>query len=133
MTEDEEHAAELARVAALRGRPVEDYTPQKVAERQAERVRRNIPLQLINTLWKHHPDPKFEIRAMDRLPRRSRLYIANCDLCISPIKWEILLEHCGSEAGTIKLVDGLKPLLIQSAVLQAYGSSHPQAADPRPH
>jgi hypothetical protein len=134
VTEDEQHAADLARVAALRGKRAEDYTPEKVAQRQHERVKANIPLSLINTLWKHHNEPKYEMAALDRLPTRSRAYITTSDLCISPLKWEQLVTHCGGEDGAIRLINGLKPLLIQSAVLHAYGPDHPQAADPpKPH
>jgi hypothetical protein len=121
---DDEDAAELARVAALRGKKPEDYQPHMVEVR----TRVPIPINLINDLWKHHPNPQEEYRAYDVLPAASRAFIRDCDVPLSPIRFLMLLEFLeGNEARVLKILAELMPLIKRSAVVSAYGKDHPEA------
>lgn len=111
--------SDIARIAALRGKPVNYYT-----ERPAERVR-GIPPETIGHLFALSQDWRREQRVYDRLPARSREYISEAVLPINAQWWHSLLDQYGAEEEIISLVEAQMPGRRRDWIRKHYGRDHP--------
>lgn len=111
--------ADIARIAALRGRPANYYV-----DRQAERTRRIAPEQ-IGHLFTLSPDWTRDLRVYDRLPPRSRGYISDSVLPLNAQWWRSLLDEYGAEEEIISMVEAQMPGRRRDWIRKHYGSGHP--------
>ncbi len=109
---------DIARVAALRGKPVANYV-------EAERDRRRIHSSQVRDLFKMAS--KGDMRAYDALPRRSRLILSELPINASAVKYRALLAHMQSETGLVEAVRDCLPGIVRDWVLDHYGRDHPGA------
>lgn len=110
---------DIARIAALRGRPVNYYT-----DRQTERTRA-IPPDQIGHLFAPSPDWARDLRVYDRLPARSRGYISDAVLPLNAQWWRSLLDAYGPEEEIISLVEAQMPGRRRDWIRKHYGVGHP--------
>lgn len=110
---------DIARIAALRGKPVNYYT-----ERQDAR-RRSIPPETIHHLFVLSPDWRREQHVYDHLPARSREYISESVLPLNAQWWDALLDQYGGEEEIIGLVEAQMPGRRRDWIRKHYGRDHP--------
>lgn len=118
---------DIARIAALRGRPVEEV--RQTAER-IDRERRRVSDSEIRDLF-DVPDGRSEVDLdiFDKLPAELRVAIYDCPLMVSASKARVLYERTG-HAGCI--ADGIRdqlPAMLKRYARQHYGKEHPAAKE----
>lgn len=120
--------ADIARIAAMRGRPVVDY---QVAERLRTYERRGMGHAEVLRLAEIPPDWRAEMRRFDALPRWSRALLVNAPVMLSAIKYAELLERCEDEAWLIRTVESNMPILVRRYLAKAYSPwpTHPRLED----
>jgi hypothetical protein len=124
MTEDEALQADIDRIAKLRGRPA-----PKLRADTAENVARRMGQQRLRSLFVGagvEPEVvRGETLIFDVLPLRSRAFIRDSPVFISPAKWaDLLLEY--SEDALLDLVSQCIAMRGQELVRRRYGPTHPQ-------
>lgn len=115
---------DLARIAALRGRPVENYIAE--AKRLDGRQRGVHSSQLVD-LFRLDGDYRREMRAYDRLPPRSRLVLSEAPICPSASKYADLLARSGDEVFLIDALRDCLPGIVRNWALDHFGRDHPSA------
>ena len=117
MTEEE---ADIARIAAMRGHPVNYYTELQRSQVSA------IPDNVLGNVFRGNEDWYRDIRAYDRLPPRSRAFLSACPLMLSAVWFDSLLGmfHGDEEALISRLLDHV-PGRLQDFLRRHYGAGHP--------
>lgn len=85
--------ADIARIAALRGRKVEDYTTNR---------RRYVDVHRLEGLLHMTPETRLDLQCIDQLPPASRALIVNWERQINAIMWLELLQEHEDEAFVIR-------------------------------
>jgi hypothetical protein len=110
---------EIARVAALRGKPALNYLT---------RAPRAVPVhpQTIANIFSGNPDWRSDISFYDDCPEDVRLFIRECSLQLNAATIYGTLEQCpGGGADLISLLEAHVPTRVKSWILRHYGPSHP--------
>ena len=98
---------DIARIAALRGKPVEHYTAAEARRREARRMINPLTLGRIGT---PSSDARLDLAAYDRLPERSRRFIISCAAPINALVWrDLLADLDGDEDALIDAVRAAIP------------------------
>lgn len=82
---------DLARVAALRGKPAEDYVGKAAPSPRLTR-------QTLLLVFQLQPATERDLAAYDALPPTSRTFIRECPLPINALVWASALEIFGEAA-----------------------------------
>lgn len=109
---------DIARIAALRGRPVNYYT-----DRQP--VRAHPTPDQIGQIFHPSPDWDRDLRVYDRLPPRSRGYISDAVLPLNAQWWASLLSAFGDEEEIISQVETQTTGRRRDWIRKHYGPGHP--------
>jgi len=116
-------AADIARIAALRGRSADHYV-------QAERMRRSVPFKDVlpvfmeaGRVW-----PADDMAAFDQLPPASRRAIASLPNVVCATIYRDLLDRIQDERALILALLDVAPHAMRTLALKQYGSEHPQAS-----
>lgn len=116
---------EIARIAALRGRPAD--TANYVTEARAiQRRARQIHSSEIRGLFSM-PETGDDLRVFDRLPRRSQMVLAELPINASSGKYADLLLRIRDEAALIDAVRDQLPGIMRDWLLDHFGRGHPSA------
>ena len=113
---------DIARIAALRGRPAANYlTGQHALNVQARAIS---PVEIID-LFVNAVEPRHDLRVFDALPRGSRELLVELPFCASAAKYADLLARVGDEAALIATVRAYVPTVAREWVRRHYGPAHP--------
>ncbi len=110
---------DIARIAAMRGRPVESVL-------LAERQRRLISCDDVARLFGPLPESASEFAAMERLSADARSVIREAPETMSACRYHTLVPRHG-EAATLGAIRQFMPQIIAAYAKVNYGSTHPQA------
>lgn len=113
-------AADIARIAALRGKPVADYLA-------ADLRHRRINVEQVRAIFQVPEAPLAEFRAWERLPRRSRMVLMELPLQTSAQRYSNLLSQIRDERALLDAVADVLPDMVRAWVLRHYGQDHPGA------
>lgn len=115
---------DIARIAALRGRPAANYVAE--AER-LDRAGRRIAASEITDLFNVPADVRLDFRAFDRLPAKSREALRELPINASAVKYADLLMRMGQEVGLIYAVHAELGDIVKNWVVRHFGATHPRA------
>ena len=111
---------DLARIAALRGRPANYYTDS------GARPERPLSPALLDNLFSMPPNPARDLRSYDRLPPESRRFVSESPLPINAAVYRALLENAGgSEERVATVTAGWRPGQMKAWLLRHFGRDHP--------
>lgn len=113
---------DIARLAALRGKPAANYTAE--AQRMAREARRVHSSEVVS-VFRMMADTRSDFRAYDALPRASRLMLRELPVNASAVKYADLLIRMESERSLIDAIRDHLPGVVRHWLLDHYGSSHP--------
>ncbi len=113
-------ADDIARIAALRGRPVADYE-------RIDREQRRISAAQVRGIFLVPNNRAGEFRAYDELPERSRMVLSELPVNASAIYYRQLLSQIRDENALIRAVRDVLPGVLRDWVLDHYGRNHPSA------
>lgn len=116
--------ADIAPIAALRGKPVANYIAEA---KRLETEGRRISAAEINDLFRMGDDRKREMDEYDHLPSRSRTVLAEAPICPSALKYAMLLGRCRNEGFLIDAVRDCLPGIVRNWVLDHFDPTHPSA------
>lgn len=112
--------ADIARIAALRGRDANYYA--RMQQSQAERVSD----QVVGSIYRMQPDSRADLRAFDRLPEASRAFVRESVMPLNALNYDSVLEQCHGDQDTlISRLASMAGAHTRSWVLRHYGSDHP--------
>ncbi len=114
--------SDIARIAALRGKPVANYN--LAAQAYAEARRRVDPAEVFG-LFRLPDMPSRECAMVDVLPARSRALIKESPLAISSLKYADLLQRVGDETSVVDAVRAYMPQVVAGWIRDHYGRTHP--------
>lgn len=113
-------AADIARIAALRGKPVAGYLA-------ADRLNRRISADHVRGIFQVPEAPLAEFRAWERLPARSRMALMELPLQTSAQRYSNLLSLIRDEQVLLEAVNDVLPDMVRAWLLRHYGRDHPGA------
>lgn len=90
-------AADIARIAALRGKPVDHYA-------QIDRQARRISAEQVRGIFTPLEDWRAELRAWDRLSANARAVLRDLPFSVSAIKYHALYSQIRDEAALLAAV-----------------------------
>lgn len=113
-------ADDIARIAALRGRPANYYAD--LQRSQADRVSD----QTVGRIYVMQPNALADLRAFDHLPEVSRAFIRESVMPLNALNYDHVLEQChGDEDTLMNRLASMAAAHTRSWVLRHYGSDHP--------
>lgn len=115
-------ASDIARIAAMRGKPAANYVEEQRALQSASR---RISAGEIRAMFVMPKDQRAEFMAWDALPRRSRMVLSDLPLCPSATKYADMLVRVQDEDGLITVIRGMLPTIVRDWVMDHYGRGHP--------
>ena len=115
--------ADIARIAALRGRPAQAYV-EAAADLEVQRT--HIGRQRAVAAFNGDGDGRGDLRHYDALPARSRAFLRDAPTWISAKHWLDMLDTTdGDERKVISLFEAVIPEHIDQRLRRAYGAKHP--------
>ena len=112
--------ADIARIAALRGRDANYYA--RLQQLAAERVSD----QVVGSIYRMQPNSVADLRAYDHLPEASRAFMRESVMPLNAINYDHVLEQChGDEDTLINRLTSMAPAHARNWVLKHYGRDHP--------
>lgn len=113
-------AADIARIAALRGKPVDTYLAADLRNRRINETQVRGIFQVPNA-------PIAEFRAWERLPAQSRRVLMELPLQTSAQRYSNLLSQIRDERALIEAITDVLPDMVRAWLLRHYGRDHPGA------
>lgn len=111
---------EIARIAALRGKPVNYYTERAEARREGYELHANT----IAAIFSPHPDPRRDLRAYDRLPAEVRTFVSESTLQLNASAIAGVAQEISPER-LITTIQAHMPGQVRAWVQRHYGRGHP--------
>ena len=112
----------IARIAALRGKPVNYYIARQDKTPPIDRV----PVDWFGRVFNGNPDWARDMRSFDRLPARSREFLRSSPLPLNAEWWDTLLTAANDdEEALISRVLAHVPGRMTDWIRQHYGAGHP--------
>jgi len=111
---------DIARIAALRGKPTNYYTDP------ALRPERPLSQQLLDNLFSMPPSPERDLRFYDQLPDESRRFVSEAPLPINAAVYGALIQNAGgSEERVASVTTARLPGQMKAWLLRHFGRDHP--------
>jgi hypothetical protein len=116
---------DVARIAALRGKPVDGYLD---ADGRVVNAQVYLSDEQIGTLFIAMGEPKRDVAGFDDLPPASRAFIRDCPVHVCGVKWGDALRMCRNEQALIRAAQRFVDENLPYDTRHRYGPRHPHAA-----
>lgn len=114
---------DIARIAALRGKPVEHYQAAAAAQRAAaQAISFN---DVLGLMTQPENGVARDLRAYESLPAASRAFLREFPFSVSAVKFCDMIERVGDEALVLAAMQRWLPALTQAWVTRWFGVNHP--------
>ncbi len=124
--------ADIARIAALRGRIAADYSPQELDRRAFAQALATISNpSSMNALFTGSPTmARRDLEAVDALPPRTRTWVKEAPIWVNAVTVAGFLETLGGrELPVLEACDRAMLAMVKYLARRHYGPTHPNAGD----
>lgn len=111
---------DIARVAALRGKPVNYYTERAEERREAFALHENT----VAAIFSPHPNPDRDLKAYDRLSAEVRAFVSESTLQLNACAIASVVDEV-SETRLITTIQAHMPGQVRTWLMRHYGRAHP--------